>query len=147
YLTSFSELVDRSRSIFRRFFWIGSALYAVLLVSFGIQLAIESFAGAILISIAALAPWYLWVQGNAKGLPIWPMFTLTALWAYALPLLTEHPVVSQLPPQYQLYGACLVAGFLVIGTVAWLPFVRSVAPTPLNVRVLPLRRGKFLFFC
>jgi O-antigen polysaccharide polymerase Wzy len=146
YLTSFSELVEASRPTFRRFFWIGSTIYSILLVALGAQLAIEVFAGAIFISIAALAPWYLWVNGRAKGLPIWPMFTLTALWAYALPMLTEHPVVSQFPPEFQLLGAVLVTGFLVLGTLAWLPFVRVLAPAPAFVRVLPLKRGRTLFF-
>ena len=146
YLTSFSDLVETSRPTFKRFFWIGSSLYSVLLLALGFQIAIEVFAGAVLISIAALAPWYLWVNGRVKGLPIWPLFSLTALWAYALPMLTEHPVVSQFPPDFQLLGALLVTGFLVIGTLAWLPFVRVFAPTAEFVRMLPLSRGRTLFF-
>src|SRR5215470_16905379 len=112
YLTTFSELVEASRSSFRRYFWIGSALYGILILSLGISLAVESLIGAFVISIAGLAPWYLWVRGTAKGLPIWPMFTLTALWAYALPLVTEHPLVLQFPPYYHLVGALTITGFL-----------------------------------
>jgi hypothetical protein len=146
YLTTFSELVQASRSSFQRYFWIGTAMWGILIVSLGFSLAIETLAGAIIISIAALAPWYLWVKGKTKGLPIWPMFTLTALWAYALPLVTEHPVVAQFPPYYHLVGSVTVAAFLLVGTFAWLPFVRKQASPPQSVRVLPMRRGRVLFF-
>jgi hypothetical protein len=147
YLTTFSELVEASRTSFKRYFWIGTALWGVLILSLGLSFAIETIIGAVVISLAALAPWYLWVRGTAKGLPIWPMFALTALWAYALPLVTEHPVVVQFPPYYHLVGSLTVAAFLVVGTLAWLPFVRKQAQPPRSVRVLPMRRGRVLFFC
>ena len=146
YLTTFSELVESLRPSFQRYFWIATSVYASLIVVLGVQLPVESFAGALIISIAALAPWYLWVTGIAKGLPIWPMFTLTALWAYALPLVTEHPVVIQFPPIFQLLGSVLVTAFLVVGTLCWLPFARREHAAPLQVRVLPMQRGRLLFF-
>jgi hypothetical protein len=146
YLTSFSELVEASRPTFQRYFWIGISVYGVFVLALGFQLSIEILAGAVMISLAALAPWYLWVKGKAKGLPIWPIFSLTALWAYALPLLTEHPIVAQFPPDYQFLGALVVTGFLMIGTLTWLPFVRLQIPATAKVRVLPMNRGRALFF-
>ena len=146
YLTTFSELVETSRANFQRYFWIGTTVYGVLILALGIPLALETLAGAVVISVAALAPWYLWVNGTAKGLPIWPMFTLTALWAYALPLVTEHPIVIQFPPTFQLLGSVVIAAFLGIGTLCWLPLVRQKAPPPARVRVLPMKRGRLLFF-
>ena len=146
YLTTFSELVEASRASFQRYFWIGTTVYGILILALGVQLPMESLAGAVIISVAALAPWYLWVKGTAKGLPIWPMFTLTALWAYALPLVTEHPIVMQFPPYFQLMGALAITAFLTIGTLCWLPFVRTEQSAPLRVRVLPMKRGRLLFF-
>jgi hypothetical protein len=146
YLTTFSELVEASRPSFRRYFWVGTTIYGILIVSLGIQLAVETLAGAVIISVVALVPWYLWVKGTAKGLPIWPMFTLTALWAYALPLVTEHPVVMQFPPFLHLTGSLTIAAFLAVGTIVWLPFVHRLAPSPPRVRVLPIHRGRYLLF-
>lgn len=146
YLTTFTELVEASRASFKRYFWIGASLYGLLILGLGASLALETVAGAVVISLAALAPWYLWVRGTAKGLPIWPMFTLTALWAYALPLVTEHPIVVQFPPLYQLTASLVIAVFLTIGTLAWLPFARAKATPPARARVLPAARGRVLLF-
>ncbi len=146
YLATFQDLTRPRVAGYRRYFLILTSCYAALLCALGVRTSIETFAGAVIISAAALLPWWLWASGRAKGLPIWPIFTLTAIWAYALPLVSEHPIIVLFPPAFHLTAAVSVTAALGIGTLVWWPFVRQVAPTPPVVRVLPLATGKMVFW-
>lgn len=146
YLATFQDLTRPRVPGFRRYFLVLASCYAVLLGILGARMPIETFLGAVIVSVASLLPWWLWALGRAKGLPIWPIFTLTAIWAYALPLVSEHPIVVLFPPTFHLVAALSIAGALVAGTLAWWPFVSRVAPTPAVVRVFPLSTGKPVFW-
>src|SRR5688500_14572985 len=52
-----------------------------------------SIIAAYLIAFSALLPTYLWVSGKALGIPIYPVFAITYIWTYALPLVIDHPDV------------------------------------------------------
>jgi hypothetical protein len=91
---------------------------------------------ALLITAAALLPTYLWCAGKAQGLPIFPLFALTFVWTYALPLVTHHPRVLTYSPTSHLSASIIVAGCLCLGTWVWFQFVRSRPPLPKTYRAL-----------
>ena len=146
HLAGFQELSEARLPQFRRYFWITVGGYTALLLALGSRLAIETLLASLIISAAALFPSWLWVTGRAKGLPIYPMFGLTALWAYAVPLVAEHPIVVLFPPSYQLIGGVSIAACLFAGALAWWSFVRRTVPPPPKARILPMRGGKMIFW-
>ncbi|UBF27975.1 hypothetical protein K9N68_08795 [Kovacikia minuta CCNUW1] len=102
--------------------------------------------GAVLITVAALIPFYLWSAGKALGMPIFPFFAITFIWTYALPLVSNHPVVETYPAHSQFFAAVTVAGFLLIGTFTWFQFVRTVPPPPQYYWSLGKHKGDRFFF-
>ncbi|MEO1428980.1 MAG: hypothetical protein AAFV71_07940 [Cyanobacteria bacterium J06633_8] len=101
--------------------------------------------GAVLITSAALLPGYLWCSGRALGMPIFPLFALTYIWTYGLPLVTEHPRVLSYSHEAHLFASVTVAGFLFIGTIIWFPFVKSPPPLPKYYRALSSKKGDIFF--
>lgn len=80
---------------------------------------------ALLIGVACMYPVYLWCDGRVQGLPIFPFFSLTYLWTFCLPLLSENPNVWLYSPEAHLKAAITVMLFLGSGTVVWLQMVQS----------------------
>ncbi len=101
--------------------------------------------GSILITAAALLPSYLWCSGKALGMPIFPLFALTYIWTYALPLVTKHPKVITYSSESHLFASVTVAGFLVLGTIIWFKFVKSPPPLPKSYRALNSQKGDVFF--
>lgn len=100
---------------------------------------------AALITVAALLPGYLWCAGKAYGMPIFPLFTFTFIWTYALPLVTEHPKVVTYADTDHLSVAAMVASSLGVGTFIWFRFVNT-APQPAPIyRALGDRKGESFF--
>ncbi len=101
-----------------------------------------------LVTACALLPSYLWCSERAHGMPIFPLFSLSFLWTYALPLVTANPGVGAYPLSDRLYAGYTAAGFLAIGTFVWFQFVRSIPPSPLEYRAIDTRKGtQFFLIC
>ncbi|MBD2426750.1 hypothetical protein [Phormidium sp. FACHB-1136] len=81
--------------------------------------------GALAIGVACMFPVYLWCDGQVQGLPVFPFFSLTYLWTFCLPLLSENPNVWAYSPEAHLKAALSTVLFLVSGTVIWLQIVRT----------------------
>ncbi len=79
----------------------------------------ESLVAAFIIFAASVIPALLWITGRSGGLPLFPIFTLTHIGTYALPLVYEHPRVALFSPDDQLFAAISVAGSLLVGTAVW----------------------------
>ena len=144
-LSFLSTLARQQRRQLFKVFW----LIAVLLFIFELfwtqtDSLIANFA-AILITAAALLPSYLWCSGRALGMPIFPLFALTYIWTYGLPLVTEHPLVLTYSPESQLFASITVAGFLGLGTIVWFGFVKSPPPLPKSYRALSAKGGDAFF--
>ncbi|WP_088240461.1 hypothetical protein [Calothrix rhizosoleniae] len=101
--------------------------------------------GSILITAAALLPSYLWCSGKALGMPIFPLFALTYIWTYALPLVTKHPKAITYSPASHLFASFTVAVFLGLGTIIWFRFVKSPPPLPKSYRALSSQKGDVFF--
>jgi len=100
--------------------------------------------GGIAICVVALVPAQLWCAGYAPGLPVFPVFAATHVWAFGLPLLTAHPVVTAYPSPQVATAAATVCGFLALATLVWLGFAhRPPAPTQ-ALRVLDTRSGQLV---
>src|SRR5438270_12654192 len=83
----------------QRAYWIGVGALVVAVCATAHPQYIESVIGAAIIATAALLPLGLWVTRKAKGLPLFPIFALTHLWTFGLPLLYAHPIFSLYPPE------------------------------------------------
>jgi hypothetical protein len=105
-------------------FYTGSSLAFLLVVVTSRPQSLESAIGAVAILIAATIPSAIWIRHGARGLPLFPIFALTHIGTYGLPLIRDHPVVSQFPPDAHLMAGLSVAAYLLVGTVVWYPFSR-----------------------
>ena len=102
-----------------RTFWLFAIGFIILLCVKGYGVSPSIWLGAVLIAVAALLPSYLWVSRKVLGLPIFPLYALTATWIYSLPLVYEHPMILLFPPSFQLTAALSVTGFLLLATAVW----------------------------
>jgi hypothetical protein len=100
---------------------------------------------AVLITLAALLPSYLWCAGYAQGMPIFPLFAITFVWTYGLPLVSKTPAIVQYSVSSQWVASLTTAGFLFIGTVVWFQFVKVAPPAPRSYRALGDRQGDQFF--
>ena len=90
----------------------------------------QSVTGALLIIVSAMLPAYLWVSGKVHGLPLFPACALSCTWTYALPLVSEHPIIVLFPGWNQLVAALSITGFLLVGTLAWFLVARRKPRPP-----------------
>ncbi len=100
---------------------------------------------AILITVAALMPSYLWCSGRALGMPIFPLFALTYTWTHALPLVTNHTSVVIYSPNSHLFASLTVGGLLGLGTLVWFRLVKFPPPLPKHYRALNGKKGNLFF--
>jgi hypothetical protein len=82
-------------------------------------------AWAFLISGVALLPGYLWCTGRAHGVPVLPLFAASHIWAFAFPLVANHPGVLDFNVEQHSVGSLTVIGFLLFATAVWYQFVSS----------------------
>ncbi|MEB3356838.1 MAG: hypothetical protein VKK04_08935, partial [Synechococcales bacterium] len=117
-------------------FWAG--MIALLLANLDRlrQVPPSTAIGALLIGIACMYPVFVWCDGQVKGLPVFPFFSLTYLWTFCLPLLSENPNVWLYTPDAHLQAAWSVVIFLASGTVVWLQIVKTPASAPKPFRAL-----------
>lgn len=107
-----------------KIFWIGMGL-----LLFANQQALRhshpaTALSALAIGVTCMYPVYLWCANRAKGMPVYPFFSLTYLWTFCLPLLSENPNVLKYSPQEHLFAAVCVVIFLASGTWVWMRLVR-----------------------
>ncbi|MEM7727614.1 MAG: hypothetical protein AAF208_14805 [Cyanobacteria bacterium P01_A01_bin.45] len=127
------------------------ALYLITTVLLGFEIflaetdSLVTNFSAVIITIFALLPSYLWCSGKALGMPIFPLLAITYVWTYALPLVTNHPKVSTYSPEEHLFAGITVAGFLGLGTLVWFSFVKSPPSIPKYYRTLNTYKGDKLF--
>jgi hypothetical protein len=129
-------VVRRQRRSLLRTFWIVVSFFFLWQIFTNTTSSIPTILGATLIAIAALYPFYLWCSGKALGIPIFPLFALTYLWTYALPLVSNHPKIITYSPEAHLSASINVAGFLALGTFVWFQFVKFPPAIPKSYRIL-----------
>ena len=139
-------IVRRERRQLLQTFWIAVTILFLWQLFTIDNVSFSTSAGAFIIAVAALIPFYFWCSGKALGMPIFPLFALTYLWTYSLPLLSNHPKIIIYSPERHLFSSVIVAGFLVLGTFVWFQFVKSPPPIPKSYRVLRGQNSNGVFF-
>jgi hypothetical protein len=100
-------------------FWAGLTALVVSLLLTAHPQNIESILGAAMIIAGGFLPSAIWILKRLGGLPVFPVFAAMHVWAFGIPLLYEHPIVTRFQPDQQLFAAMSVAGFLLLGTLVW----------------------------
>ncbi|WP_154655926.1 hypothetical protein [Fortiea contorta] len=142
-----SALARRTQRKLLNGFWLAAFGLFVYEIFFTGSESVLSSAAAILITAAALLPSYLWCAGSALGMPIFPIFALTFVWTYGLPLVSKHPTVVKYTPESHLFAGFTVTGFLLLGTFIWFQFVKYAPPIPKSQLALNSSRGVPFFLC
>ncbi len=97
---------------------------------------LSDLGGFFLLVVTAMLPAFLWCHRFVGGIPIFPLFTASTVWTFALPLISQHPLIRDYPPHERLLAALTVAATSVCGTVPWYFLARR----------LPSRRGAYFGF-
>jgi hypothetical protein len=139
-------IVRRERRQLLQTFWIVVTLLFIWQIYTVDNGSFSTLFGAFIIAVTALFPFYLWCSGKALGMPIFPLFALTFLWTYALPLLSNHPKIITYSPESHLLASITVAGFLGLGTFIWFQFVKLPPPIPKSYRLLRGQNSNGVFF-
>ncbi len=105
----------------------------------------ESGIGCALIAVASLLPSWMWITGKVKGLPLFPIYALTHLWTFGVPLVYEHPIVMLFPASNQMVAAISVTVFLLTGTFVWYLVGRRPVKPISRCLLLNARRADLLF--
>lgn len=102
-------------------------------------------AGFLVLASTALFPFGLWCRGRAHGLPLYPIFTAGTVPTFALPLISNHPLVMEYAPHERWIAAMIVASASLAGTAPWY-FLTRRPPQPRPTR-FEMRRmfGNFFF--
>lgn len=128
-----------------RLYWTGVFGFAVyVILALGTMGPVHVFGGAV-VGALALLPSYLWCSGRVPGLPIFPLFALTYLWTYSLPLMTEHPMVARFEDAAVLTAGLTVAMFLGLATLLWYHVVRKPVAVPTSYFSVPDGSKSVLF--
>ena len=139
-----SALAQKNQRHLLRLFWLLASGLCIFELSSETSSLVTN-AGTVLITVAALIPFYLWCSGRAKGLPIFPLFSFTFVWTHALPLVSQHPVVLTYTAEDHLQASFVTASSLCLGTCLWFRFVRRLPPLAASYRALEDKKGDKLF--
>ncbi len=90
-------------------------------------------------------PSYLYCKKPFPGLPIFPLFALTHLWAFGLPLLSNEARLKEYPIVYVEAAAVTVAAYLLISTVTYFLVGRRVRPASGEIFVIRKSFESFLW--
>lgn len=128
-------------------FWVGAFVVAAYLIYLSLEFdaSLVRVLGAASVATTALLPTYLWCAGRVPGVPLYPLFALTFLWAYATPMVSGHPAILAFEDAAILAAALTVAGFLVLGILVWYLVAVSPAPVAHTERVLKESEGRYVF--
>ena len=144
--TPLQSLTRRSYRQLLRVFWCIAIALVTLELFWTETDSLLSNIAALCITVAALFPSYLWCAGRVQGIPIFPLFALTFVWTYALPLVSNHSSVELYSPAKHLIAGLTTAGCLALATFVWLKFVQSPPPVPRVYRALSSQKGDRFFF-
>lgn len=126
-------------------FWFGIGLLLFFNRKALLQVAPGTSLATLIIGATCMYPVYLWCAGKVRGMPVFPFFTLTYLWTFCLPLLTENPNVLKYSPDQHLYAGLTTAIFLISGTLVWMQLVKSSSAVTKPYRALKTETAETFF--
>ncbi len=126
-------------------FWVLAAVLSMYVLFAQTETFYLNLMCAAIIAVALL-PSYLWCTGKALGMPIFPMFALTFIWTYALPLISNNPNVLTYSVSQRLFAGTTTLSFLLVGSVVWFRFVKTAPLPSRSYRSLTGSKGNIIFF-
>jgi hypothetical protein len=111
---------DAVRPNLYKVYWVGVVAMSAYAVVQGVGTPPLLFILGVAVGGFALLPAYLWCSGKVDGLPLFPLFALTHVWTFAMPLIMQNRAVTRYQPDAQAMAALTVIAFLGVGTLAWL---------------------------
>jgi hypothetical protein len=118
-LTEFCPYVlvaDESRQL-KKYMWL--SLFLLVLFYFIQDASLEGLVGALMITISAMLPTFLWLNRKVIGLPIMPLHAFTYIICFAIPLIDKHPITASYSLNDQLQASITVSIFLLLMTFIW----------------------------
>lgn len=111
--------------------------------------SVQAQIGYILITVAVLLPWGLWIRAGMPGIPVWPVVSVISWVYYALPILRDERTREMYTPTAVLVFGATVAAFLIAATVTWnfmLPAPRSRSNFGIPERITKKQITAIVFF-
>ncbi len=127
-------------------FWFGMGALVLANAKALFKVAPATAISAVMIGIACMFPMYLWCAGKVKGMPIFPFFTLTYLWTFCLPLLSDNPNIVMYSPAAHLYASFTTVVFLGSGSIIWWQFVKTENLDQRPILALQTKGAENFFF-
>jgi len=93
--------------------------------------------GGLMILVTVLYSGYLWIARNAYGLPIFPIFSFTFIFKYALPVVSNSLMIRLYTPGNKFYAAFTATLFLLAGIISWSYFLYKKPHPPKRFLSLP----------
>ncbi|QJR11724.1 hypothetical protein DSM104443_02806 [Usitatibacter rugosus] len=144
-MTTTLTLAAKRQQAFERGFW----LLAIGVLAIELWYVPDSSSGAVAaslaISIAGLVPTWLWIQDGGADIPIFPIYGLTFLMTYALPMLGGQAYLDSVSETTKISVGGILAFGLAAGTITWYWFRRGPLPKPGDSTLqLPINRMRNL---
>lgn len=139
------SLVTKKKNNLTTVFWtlaIALSIYELTSISESFWLNLI----CMLVTAIALLPAYLWCTGKALGMPIFPIFAMTFIWTYALPLISGNSNVLVYSVDQRLFAGYTTLSFLAVGCAVWFRFVKKAPIPPPSFRSLAGTKGNRIFF-
>jgi hypothetical protein len=136
---------SQKRKKLLKVFWLFVIMIFLFLTYSLITKPIINVFCASLICFSALIPGYLWCKGQARGLPIFPLYALTHTWTYGFPLINNDHLINMYDSKDIFIAGLTVAGFLFLGTFIWLRMIKAKLKPPVTFQVLKERKGDRFF--
>ena len=134
-----------SRGNLLRAFWSMAVLLGVwLLIGARADLNGENTLVACALFVLCLAPAWLWASGHVAGLPIFPVFALTFIPTYLVPLWKGAASLATFTTTEINTAGWTLAGFLAISTVIWHQICVVNRDTPPSILMIEQLRSEWI---
>jgi hypothetical protein len=138
-----------SRSSLLRVFWVLALIFPAWTIwNARTDLNFETvFVGSVLYFICLVPSWF-WVTARIQGLPIFPLFGLSFLPTYVVPLWHGHSMLAKYTDGEITAAAWTMAAFLLIALIFWQQSAVRNMGIPHAVRLIDLKKSeKILLIC
>ena len=86
-------------------FWAGTSLFYFRQIFVPKTESFDLWIYGMILSAVCLAPLWMWVTGRMHGLPLWPLFSLSFIPSYCLPLIEKASNIQQYTANEKLTAA------------------------------------------
>jgi hypothetical protein len=140
------QVITLERSKTTNLVWLAAAMLGAIMVLTAKQTDPTISAAGVLLAIASLLPFYLWLLGYSHGLPIWPVFALVNGITFALPMVQAPSTLDGYTPIEIIIGGVTMLGFILLGTITWVSMTASSPSAPKTVLMIEREHSlRYLF--